>query len=175
MKLDQYGNISAGMMTKILSAVRSHPDSYANTTSRSRQRAIAAGRNPTPLLSFSTARLPSYPIALLFFLGIGSATRKLHVRKGGSVPPAQIALSSLKTEPFGYQRLATAHTMSFVSKILAVSLWGSRFCGDFVGPAQWNQDFTSYEGEGDIACRGLHSAALFFCSPHFPGVTLVHN
>ena len=43
--LDQYGNITAGTMTKILSAVRSHPDSYANTTSKSRQRAIAAGRN----------------------------------------------------------------------------------------------------------------------------------
>jgi hypothetical protein len=44
-KLDQYGNITAGMMTKILSTVRSHPDSYANTTSKSRQRTLAAGRN----------------------------------------------------------------------------------------------------------------------------------
>ena len=42
--LDQYGNITAGTMTKILSAVRSMPDSYANMTSKSRQRAIAAGR-----------------------------------------------------------------------------------------------------------------------------------
>ena len=54
-KLDQYGNISAGTMTKILSAVRSHPDSYANTTSKSRQRAIAAGRN----LEYFVGRSPS--------------------------------------------------------------------------------------------------------------------
>ena len=54
-KLDQYGNISAGMMTKILSAVRSHPDSYANTTSKSRLRAIAAGRN----LDYFVGRSPS--------------------------------------------------------------------------------------------------------------------
>jgi hypothetical protein len=43
-KLDQYGNISAGTMTRILSAVGAHPDSYSNTTSKSRKRAIAAGR-----------------------------------------------------------------------------------------------------------------------------------
>jgi len=53
--LDQYGNITAGTMTKILSAVGSMPDSYANTTSRSRQRAIAAGRD----LEYFVGRSPT--------------------------------------------------------------------------------------------------------------------
>ena len=53
--LDQYGNITAGTMTKILSAVRAQPDSYANTTSKSRRRAIAAGRN----LDYFVGRSPS--------------------------------------------------------------------------------------------------------------------
>jgi hypothetical protein len=43
--LDQYGNISAGTMTQILSAVHANSDYYQNTTQKSRRRAIAAGRN----------------------------------------------------------------------------------------------------------------------------------
>jgi len=43
--LDQYGNISAGTMTKILSAVQANPDYCQNVTQKSRRRAIAAGRN----------------------------------------------------------------------------------------------------------------------------------
>jgi hypothetical protein len=45
LKLDQYGNILAGTMTKILSAVQANPDYYQNVTQKSRKRAIAAGRN----------------------------------------------------------------------------------------------------------------------------------
>jgi hypothetical protein len=44
LKLDQYGNISAGAMTKILSALQANPDYYQNVTRKSRKRAIAAGR-----------------------------------------------------------------------------------------------------------------------------------
>jgi len=54
-KLDSYGNISAGTMTKILSAIHANPDYYANTTSKSRKRAIAAGRN----LDYFVGRSPS--------------------------------------------------------------------------------------------------------------------
>ena len=43
-KLDQYGNISAGTMTKILSALQANPDYYQNVTNKSRKRAIAAGQ-----------------------------------------------------------------------------------------------------------------------------------
>jgi hypothetical protein len=53
--LDSYGNISAGTMTKILSAVHANPDYYANVTQKSRKRAIAAGRN----LEYFVGRSPS--------------------------------------------------------------------------------------------------------------------
>ena len=43
-KLDQYGNITAGTMTKILSALQANPDYYQNVTNKSRKRAIAAGQ-----------------------------------------------------------------------------------------------------------------------------------
>jgi hypothetical protein len=55
LKLDQYGNISAGTMTKILSAVQANPDYYQNVTQKSRKRAIAAGRN----LEYFVGRSPS--------------------------------------------------------------------------------------------------------------------
>jgi hypothetical protein len=55
LKLDQYGNISAGTMTKILSAVQANPDYHQNVTQRSRKRAIAAGRN----LEYFVGRSPS--------------------------------------------------------------------------------------------------------------------
>ena len=55
LKLDQYGNISAGTMTKILSAVQANPDYYQSVTQKSRKRAIAAGRN----LEYFVGRSPS--------------------------------------------------------------------------------------------------------------------
>jgi hypothetical protein len=55
LKLDQYGNISAGTMTKILSALQANPDYYQNVTAKSRRRAIAAGRN----LEYFVGRSPS--------------------------------------------------------------------------------------------------------------------
>jgi len=38
LKLDRYGNISAGTMTKVLSAVQANPDYYQNVTQKSRKR-----------------------------------------------------------------------------------------------------------------------------------------
>lgn len=43
--LDSYGNISAGMMTKILSGLGANPDSFQNVTTKSRRRAIEKGKN----------------------------------------------------------------------------------------------------------------------------------
>jgi len=71
LKLDQYGNISAGMMTKILSAVQANPDYYQNVTQKSRRRAIAAGRK----LDYCVGRSPSGAQASR---SLGARRRNLH-------------------------------------------------------------------------------------------------
>ncbi len=43
--LNQYGNISAGMMTKILSGLGANPDVFQNVTTKSRKKAIEKGKN----------------------------------------------------------------------------------------------------------------------------------
>lgn len=93
--------------------------------------------------------------------------------------PSRRQMALMMTKAKGEEPMAKSEKAvlnSFSSKILPVSLTGSRSCGETFPPAQWNQDFTWYMGEGVYpSCRWSVASRVFRPAPSATRIVVSTN